>query len=74
MRRKKRAWALKVKDPERTVRARLTFVMEIATIPDDCLEVLADALAGDLLKAARDVHRVEAECTSVKINGKALEL
>jgi len=73
VRRKKRAWSLEVKEPERIVRAHLAFVIEIATTADDCFEVLADALAGDLLKAARDVHRVEAECTSVKVNGKAVE-
>ncbi len=65
---------LKVKDPEHTVRAKLTFVLEIATTQEDCLEVLADALSGDLLHAARRVHQVEAECTSVKVNGREVSL
>ncbi len=71
---RKRARRLKVKDPEHAVRAKLSFVLEIATTKEDCLEVLADALAGDLLQAARHIHQVEAECTSVKVNGREVSL
>jgi hypothetical protein len=72
MQKKKRK--LKVRDPERTVRAKVTFELEIATTPEDCLEVLADALAGDLVQAAREIHKVEAECLSVKVDGKEVSV
>jgi hypothetical protein len=43
---------------ERKQRALLTLQIAIETSEDDCLEVLADALVGDAIDAAQNMHRV----------------
>jgi len=40
---------------------------------NDSIEVLADALGGDIERVAKEEHNVKVECAAIRIDGKQLK-
>lgn len=55
-------------------RTRLTFTLDVWTTKEDSLEVLAHSLLGDLERAAREQHEVNARAGAITKNGKRFRI